>query len=56
MIPVVSHDAVAFERYCGRARGALLVVTDARRRELYWSAYSGVDDAAAFPCGRGLRA
>ncbi len=39
VIPVVSHDAVAFGR-----TGPALVVTDARRREVYWSAYSGSDD------------
>jgi len=39
VIPVVSHDAVAFGE-----PGALLVVTDARRREVYVSAYSGTDD------------
>lgn len=44
LVPVVSHDAVAYERYGAGSRGALLVVTDARRRELYWSAYSGVDE------------
>jgi tRNA threonylcarbamoyl adenosine modification protein YeaZ len=38
-IPIVSHDAIAF----GHA-AATLVVTDARRREVYWSAYSGLDD------------
>lgn len=38
VIPVVSHDAVAF----GEA-GPLLVVTDARRREVYVSAYAGAD-------------
>jgi tRNA threonylcarbamoyl adenosine modification protein YeaZ len=38
VVPVVSHDAVAF----GTA-GPLLVVTDARRHEVYWSAYSGSD-------------
>jgi tRNA threonylcarbamoyl adenosine modification protein YeaZ len=38
VVPVVSHDAVAF----GRAE-PLLVVTDARRREVYWSSYSGSD-------------
>jgi tRNA threonylcarbamoyl adenosine modification protein YeaZ len=38
VVPVVSHDAVAF----GRTRPTL-VVTDARRREVYWSAYSGSD-------------
>ena len=37
-IPVVSHDAVAFG-----ADGPLLVVTDARRRELSWSRYEGTD-------------
>ena len=50
LIPVVSHDAVAFERYSAGHTGALLVVTDARRRELYWTAYSGVD-ANGLPCG-----
>lgn len=42
---VISHDAIAFERYSAGASGALLVVTDARRREVYWSTYSGTDDA-----------
>ena len=40
VIPVVSHDAIAF----GLSE-PLLVVTDARRREVYWSLYSGMDDA-----------
>ncbi|AMB57708.1 tRNA (adenosine(37)-N6)-threonylcarbamoyltransferase complex dimerization subunit type 1 TsaB [Microterricola viridarii] len=48
LVPVVSHDAVAFAHFggaTGSARTApLLVVTDARRREVYWSAYSGVDE------------
>jgi tRNA threonylcarbamoyl adenosine modification protein YeaZ len=44
LVPVVSHDAVAFERYSAGHDGGLLVVTDARRRELYWSAYTGVDE------------
>lgn len=38
VVPVISHDAVAF--------GLLeptLVVTDARRREVYWSRYGGSD-------------
>jgi len=53
-LPLVSHDAIAFERLGGLALttgGAapeapqpLLVVTDARRREVYWSAYSHLDD------------
>lgn len=38
VVPVVSHDAVAFG-----ISEPLLVVTDARRREVYWSAYSGTD-------------
>jgi tRNA threonylcarbamoyl adenosine modification protein YeaZ len=37
-IPVVSHDAIAFG--CDTPA---LIVTDARRREVYWSAYSGCD-------------
>jgi tRNA threonylcarbamoyl adenosine modification protein YeaZ len=44
-VRVVSHDAIAFQHYSAGARGPLLVVTDARRREVYWSRYSGVDDA-----------
>lgn len=44
LVPIVSHDAVAFERYAAGHRGGLLVVTDARRRERYWSAYSGADE------------
>jgi tRNA threonylcarbamoyl adenosine modification protein YeaZ len=43
VVPVVSHDAVAF----GRTE-PLLVTTDARRRELYWSVY-GAPDAAGLP-------
>jgi tRNA threonylcarbamoyl adenosine modification protein YeaZ len=38
VIPVVSHDAVTFGR-----ESPTLVVTDARRREVYWSAYRGTD-------------
>ena len=38
VVPVVSHDAIAFG-----TDHPLLVVTDARRREVYWSAYSGSD-------------
>jgi tRNA threonylcarbamoyl adenosine modification protein YeaZ len=39
VVPVVSHDAVAFGQ-----SDPVLVVTDARRREVYWSAYGGTDD------------
>ncbi|MET0853112.1 MAG: tRNA (adenosine(37)-N6)-threonylcarbamoyltransferase complex dimerization subunit type 1 TsaB [Microterricola sp.] len=58
LVPVVSHDAVAFAHYGSAATAGtaidapLLVVTDARRRELYWSAYSGVD-ALGLPIRRG---
>jgi tRNA threonylcarbamoyl adenosine modification protein YeaZ len=45
LVRVVSHDAIAFGRYAEGFTGRLLVVTDARRREVYWSAYRGVDDA-----------
>ncbi|WP_285036776.1 tRNA (adenosine(37)-N6)-threonylcarbamoyltransferase complex dimerization subunit type 1 TsaB [Plantibacter sp. ME-Dv--P-095] len=44
--PVVSHDGIALDAYgTGRAApdAGLLVVTDARRRERYWSAYAGLD-------------
>ena len=44
LVPIVSHDAVALERYSAGQTGPLLVVTDARRRELYWSTYGGVDE------------
>jgi len=43
VIPVVSHDAIAFGE-----REPVIVATDARRREVYWSAYSGLD-AAGLP-------
>ncbi|MBF4574869.1 tRNA (adenosine(37)-N6)-threonylcarbamoyltransferase complex dimerization subunit type 1 TsaB [Frondihabitans sp. VKM Ac-2883] len=54
-LPLISHDAIAFERLGGLAlaisgeapdpAAPLLVITDARRRELYWSAFSGLDGA-----------
>jgi tRNA threonylcarbamoyl adenosine modification protein YeaZ len=53
VVPIVSHDAVAFGQV-----DPILVVTDARRREVYWSAYSG-SDAEALPIrssGPGLSA
>ncbi len=45
---VASHDAIAYEhaaalRAAGQSLGAILVVTDARRRELAWTAYDGID-------------
>lgn len=44
VVPVISHDAIAYRHYLEGASGPLLVVTDARRREVYWSAYTGTDD------------
>lgn len=44
LVPLVSHDAVAFDWYRAGNTGGLLVVTDARRRELYWSAYAGLNE------------
>jgi len=43
LVPVISHDAIAYGSYRTGRTGPLLVVTDARRREVYWSAYSGAD-------------
>ncbi|MBX3095037.1 MAG: tRNA (adenosine(37)-N6)-threonylcarbamoyltransferase complex dimerization subunit type 1 TsaB [Cryobacterium sp.] len=47
VLRVVSHDAVALEHLRAQP-GPLLVTTDARRRERYWSTYAGVD-AAGLP-------
>jgi tRNA threonylcarbamoyladenosine biosynthesis protein TsaB len=44
VLRVVSHDAVAVEQFHAVSTGRLLVTTDARRRERYWSAYSGRDE------------
>jgi tRNA threonylcarbamoyl adenosine modification protein YeaZ len=43
LVPVISHDAIAYGHYRAGAAGPLRVVTDARRREVYWSAFSGAD-------------
>lgn len=45
VVPVASHDAIAFA--AGEDR-PVLVTTDARRREVFWSTYSG-RDAAGLP-------
>lgn len=54
VIPVVSHDAVALEQWGAGVRGGLLVVTDARRREVYWSAYDLDVDGATRTDGPAL--
>lgn len=41
--PVLSHDAIALERYEAGESGALVVATDARRRELFCSDYLGLE-------------
>lgn len=43
-LPVVSHDAIALAALRHDRAVGVLVVTDARRRELYWSAYRGLDE------------
>ncbi|MEO7123023.1 MAG: tRNA (adenosine(37)-N6)-threonylcarbamoyltransferase complex dimerization subunit type 1 TsaB [Lacisediminihabitans sp.] len=43
VVRVISHDAIAFGHYAAGGSGPLLVVTDARRKEVYWSAYEGAD-------------
>lgn len=43
-VPVVSHDAIALAALENSQLGEFLVTTDARRRELYWSAYNGCDE------------
>ena len=44
VVRVASHDGIAFGHYAAGNTGPLLVVTDARRREVYWTAYSGADE------------
>jgi tRNA threonylcarbamoyl adenosine modification protein YeaZ len=42
LLPVISHAAIAFDHYAARdgaGNGRVIVVTDARRRELYWSVF-----------------
>src|SRR5215203_435739 len=43
VVPVVSHDAVAWGWYTAGGTGELQVVTDARRRESAVSEYAGLD-------------
>lgn len=53
LLPVVSHDAIAFDWYSGGGVGSLTVVTDARRRELYYCEYSGCDADGIPTCSAG---
>ncbi|PJJ73180.1 tRNA threonylcarbamoyl adenosine modification protein YeaZ [Diaminobutyricimonas aerilata] len=39
LVPVVSHDALAFAH-----ADAVAIITDARRREVYWSEYDAPDE------------
>lgn len=48
LVPVASHDAVAWSWYRDGGEGGLQVVTDARRRESAVSGYAGLD-AAGLP-------
>lgn len=41
---VCSHDAIAWELQPSGVRGTVLVATDARRKEIYYSVYSLTDD------------
>ena len=43
LLPMVSHDGVAAAHFANGAQQPITVVTDARRRELYWSTYSGLN-------------
>lgn len=42
-----SHDAIALDAYSNGVSGPLLVTTDARRRERYWSSYQGLSAIGA---------
>jgi len=48
LLPTVSHDAIALGYFAALGPeshpNGLRVVTDARRKEVYWSEYSGVND------------
>lgn len=53
VVRVASHDAVAFDHYSSGAATPLLVTTDARRHERYWSAYRGADEFSLPLLGHG---
>lgn len=44
LVPVVSHDAIALEKLDADPSARFVVHTDARRRELAWSTYAGLDE------------
>lgn len=43
LVPVVSHDALALTALDNGTTGTFIIETDARRRELAWTTYDGVD-------------
>lgn len=45
LVPVVSHDALALTALENGTTGTFIIETDARRRELAWTTYAGLDDA-----------
>jgi tRNA threonylcarbamoyl adenosine modification protein YeaZ len=53
LLGVVSHDAIAFAALTGPTAATatrtnpLLITSDARRKEVYWSLYSGLDSHGA---------
>jgi tRNA threonylcarbamoyl adenosine modification protein YeaZ len=51
VVPIMSHDAIAAARLDSPIPGELVVVTDARRREVAWSRYSGVDSSGPVRIG-----
>lgn len=42
LLPVISHDGMALHAL-EESSGPVIIVTDARRKELYWSIYTGFD-------------
>lgn len=44
LVPVVSHDAIALEMFEADPEAEFAVVTDARRRELAYTRYTGLDN------------
>ena len=43
LVPVASHDALALEQLDADRDARFVIATDARRRELAWTAYDGID-------------